>query len=297
MRIIADAGSTKINWAIQKGLAEWFIIRTSGINPLTAPDEMIANRLANELIPAIEQQTPSEIIYYGAGCIPTVTGRMARLLSDATGCKNVTIASDMLGAARSLCGHHPGIACILGTGSNSCYYDGHDIVDSIPPLGYILGDEGSGAILGRSFINNLFKRQLPEKIRQKFEMRFGLSISDIVERVYRHPEANKFLASFVPFIKEYIREPEINKLVTDEFIHFLERNITAYPQSPVNFTGSIAVNFKKQLTQALQSCGMTLGKIEPEPITGMINFHTEQLYTNIYVNNEKNCSGSRTDND
>lgn len=285
MRIIADAGSTKISWAIQKSPTEWFIIRTSGINPLTAPDDMIACRLADELLPAIEHQIPSEIIYYGAGCIPTVTGRMARLLSDATGCKNVTVASDMLGAARSLCGHRPGIACILGTGSNSCYYDGHDIADSVPPLGYILGDEGSGAVLGRRFISDLLKRQLPEEIKQQFEKRFGLSASDIIDRTYRQPEANKFLASFVPFIKEFACVSEINRLVTDEFTLFLKRNIAAYPNLPVNFTGSIAANFKEQLTQALQSCGMTLGKIEPNPINGMIDFHTEQLYTNIYVNN------------
>lgn len=277
MIIVADGGSTKIKWAIQEGPEEWNVVTTSGINPLMLSAEEIEQRLRDELTPRLRQASVRKIIYYGAGCIPSACRTMKQAIANATGIKEVTVGSDMLGAARALCGHNEGIACILGTGSNSCRFDGKEIVDSIPPLGYILGDEGSGASIGRRFISAIFKRRLPESVRKDFVESTGLDLPEIIDQVYRQKEANRFLASLVPFVKANVDDPAIELMVTDEFCRFLTINVAPYgagAQIPVNFTGSIAEVFKPQLVSALRRCGMTAGTITADPIIGLINYHS-----------------------
>ncbi|MCM1292942.1 MAG: ATPase [Bacteroides sp.] len=273
MKIIADAGSTKTNWAIINDDGTTEIVNSPGINPLTTDDHTIIDRLTLYLTPKL-QCTPDSIIYYGAGCIPPHLGRMKLLIKQCTGCTNVEVRSDMLGAARSLCGHNRGIACILGTGSNSCFFDGHDIVDATPALGYILGDEGSGSALGRRLVGDLYKRRMPARLVEAFRYETYLTMTDVIESVYRRPEANKFLASLVRFINNHIDKECIEEMVTDEFCRFLTRNVANYPDVPVSFTGSIAMVFEPQLVKALHSLGMELGKIEADPLAGMIEYHT-----------------------
>ena len=205
--LIADSGSTKTDWC----LAEYGKIlrrtKADGINPVFQTDEELRNA-AEDVARQLEDTRPEAIHFYGAGCIPTQTERVRRALAHAfTSAGSVEAASDMLGAARALCGHQAGIACILGTGSNSCSYDGENIVANVSPLGFILGDEGSGAVLGKLLVGSLLKNQLAPGLKEEFLERYALTPADIIERVYRRPLPNRFLASLSPFLAEHLDPP------------------------------------------------------------------------------------------
>lgn len=276
MRLIADSGSTKTAWALVGSDGRMHqSFRTGGINPVLLSDGDITSLLATELTPHLAGETPRAVCFYGAGCRPDQRERMQRHLSVATGCTDVFVGSDLLGACRALCGHEMGVCCILGTGSASCLYDGRDIVGQTPSLGYVIGDEGSGTALGRRLLGDVFKAQLPEAVCQSFLSQTGLTVSSAIEKVYRQPWPNRFMASFTPFLAENIGVPEIEALVTDEFRRFLQRNVKAYghPELPVGFVGSIAHYFRPQLEQALRTEGMRLGRIEASPLQGIVNYH------------------------
>jgi N-acetylglucosamine kinase-like BadF-type ATPase len=189
--------------------------------------------------------------------------------------KQVEAHSDLLGAARALCGHNYGIASILGTGANSCLYDGKAIVRNTPALGYILGDEGSGGVLGKHFLHELYKGVLSENIRSEFEQEYGLTMADVIQRVYREPMPNRFLASFAPFIHRHLSDAAVTRLVVDNFRDFFRYNIRPYghPEMPVSFVGSMAWYFRDQLAEAADAEGFCLGKILQSPIEGLITYH------------------------
>ena len=193
------------------------------------------------------------------------------------GC-TVEVESDLLGAARALCGREAGIACILGTGSNSCLYDGRNIVEHTPPLGYILGDEGSGSFLGKSLLNGLFKGLLPESLKQSFCDKYCLSLSDIIGRVYRQPAPNTFLASLVPFIAEHRTEPAIHDMLTDAFRLFITNNIAIYghKEMPINCVGGIAYQFEEELRAAAAAKGMQIGCVLRRPIERIVQYHLHE---------------------
>ena len=184
----------------------------------------------------------------------------------------------LLGAARALCGHEPGIACILGTGSNSCFYDGKDIAKHTPPLGYILGDEGSGAYLGRTLLNGLFKGTLPEALKEEFCNEYKLTLPNIIERVYRLPAANTFLASLVPFIAKHRDNPNIHSMLVEAFGLFIERNIAIYghQEMPINCVGGIAYQFEEELKAAANEKGMQIGRILRRPIEAIVQYHLRE---------------------
>ena len=185
----------------------------------------------------------------------------------------------VLGAARGICGHKPGIACILGTGSNSCSYDGKNLVKNVSPLGFILGDEGSGAVLGKLLVGDVLKNQMPEAITKRFFEKYKLTSAEIIDRVYRQPKPNTFLASFVPFLEENIDEPKIYNLVKESFRSFLRRNVMQYDgwqTLPIGFNGSIAKIYKKPLLEALEEEGMHLGRIIQAPMEAMVEYHVEK---------------------
>ena len=179
---------------------------------------------------------------------------------------------DLLGAARALCGQQEGIACILGTGANSCLYDGQRIVKNTPPMGYILGDEGSGAVLGISFLNALYKNRLSESIKTAFEAKSQMSMAQVIDRVYRQPMANRWLASLSEFIHQYIDNPAVKDLVIGNFRQFVVRNIMPYnrPDLPINAVGSIAYYYREQLEEAVKAEGYTLGKIVRSPLDALV---------------------------
>lgn len=250
---------------------------TSGINPVYQDEPDIIAMLEKEF--HIDKQDIDGIYFYGAGCINEYfSNKIRRSLGSFFNCENIDVHTDMMGAARALCGHEEGIACILGTGSNSCYYDGRDIQSNVSPLGYIIGDEGSGAVLGKKFIADLLKNQLPERIKELFYSKYTIQPHDIIQCIYKEPFPNRFLAQFTRFIHEHIHEPALADMVKTSFIEFFVRNIRQYPESsrlPVHFSGSIARCFSSLLVEAASQTGFTTGKIIASPMEGLINFHTE----------------------
>lgn len=264
--IIADSGSTKTDWLIGNER-----VNTQGINPILQDDDTILAILNDELIPHLPPTTSylKTIRFYGAGVRPDQEKRMEQLLAQVfPGVTSIEAKSDMLGAARALCGKREGLACILGTGANSCLFDGEHIVQNTPPLGYILGDEGSGAVMGRLFINALYKNRLYDGAQQEFERHFGLNMAAVIERVYRQPMANRWLASLCPYIHQHLDQPSVQDIVVQNFRLFIRHNLTPYqrPHLPINAVGSVAHFFKPQLEQAAAAEGYTIGHIFRSPL-------------------------------
>ncbi len=274
MKLIADAGSTKTAWGCIAANAPVEPFETDGINPVRDSSATIAHIL-HQVKQHLLQSDVTEVDFYGAGCIAPYSDAVATALRDVFPAADIHVESDLFGAARALCGHEEGIACILGTGSNSCYYDGEHIVDNVSPLGWILGDEGSGAVLGRLLVGDVLKRQLPPSLCTAFFDQFQLSQSDIIAAVYRSPQPNRFLASLVPFIAVHASEPAIHDLLLREFRRFFTRNVAAYgrPDLPVHFVGGVAAHFSKALSEAADYEGFKLGKIERSPLSKMMAFH------------------------
>ncbi|MDR2563752.1 MAG: ATPase [Prevotellaceae bacterium] len=271
MILIADSGSTKTEWIMGDCRC-----RTGGINPFYLSTNEIVSLLEREF--TLEVERVSTVIFYGAGALPHKKQAIVEALRTVFGTDDVTVESDLLGAARALCGHSEGIACILGTGSNSCYYDGEKIVSNIPPLGFILGDEGSGAFLGRRLLADLLRGMLPGYIRDDFERQYNASKEDIQESVYRRPLPNRYLAGFTHFIAKHIQCSEISALVDEGFNAFVERNILLYPESkmlPIHFTGSIAYIFRSSLEKVLSRKGLQLGAVHQSPLAGLLEYHSD----------------------
>ena len=280
MIVVADAGSSKTAWSVISAetgaVVEGFV--TAGINPAVMGAEELRGALA-EAASRLAPYAIEALHFYGAGCLPELCGSVAGLLASITGALNVEVASDLLGAARALLGSQAGIACILGTGSNSCLYDGQRIVDNVSPLGYILGDEGSGAVLGKLLVGDVLKRRLPSWLSRKFLDHYELDAAEIIRRVYRSPGANRFLASFAPFIAAHIEVPEVHRLVMGAFTAFLQRNVANYPDYrslPLAFCGSIAAHFSSVLAEAAAAEGCVVRSVTASPMEGLIAFHTQK---------------------
>ena len=280
MLLIADSGSTKTEWSLVRDNGETSGLITQGI-PFYQTDEVIASILRNELIDKIEWGgKPLDMVcFYGAGVRPEMRSRMSRLLNEVLSSEHVTVESDLVGAARALFGHDEGIACILGTGSNSGLYDGSGIVASTPPLGFILGDEGSGATLGKLFLGALFKGLMPDGMREDYEHQTGQSVADVIEAVYRKPLPNRYLASTSKYILQHIEVQEVSDLVIDSFRLFFRRNLTQYHRKdlPVRAVGSVAAYYSKWLTLAAEQEGYIIDKILKNPMPGLIEFHISLL--------------------
>lgn len=276
--LIADAGSTKVNWTLID--SEGSILKShssEGLNALLAEADYVRQYLQQVGLSIGHHGGINRVFYYGAGCATErVCARMTDLLQDQWGEAEVHVASDLLGAARSLFGDKRGIACILGTGSNSCLYSGEAIEENVPSLGYILGDEGSGAALGKRFVSDLYKGQLPEKVRQDFMEQYTYSLSDILDNVYRSSTPGKFLASLVPFLKDHLWNPYIYDLVRREFSKFAKRNVSMYSGArrlKVGFVGSLAFHFESVLREAFDAQGLDIDIIVSDPMPGLIEYH------------------------
>ena len=268
--LIADSGSTKTDWAYMDQR-----VQTQGINPFHQDEDTIRSILKEELLPQLTSDIThlTSILFYGSGVRPELEEKMQRLLQEAfPQAEHIEAHGDLLGAARALCGHQEGIACILGTGANSCLYDGERIVENTPPMGYILGDEGSGAVLGVRFLNALYKNRLSNDVRAAFEAFTEMSMAQVIERVYRQPMANRWLASLSKFIHQQIENPQIEQLVIDNFRDFIQRNIAPYQRRdlPINAVGSIAFYYQQQLEKAVKAEGYTLGKIVRSPLDALV---------------------------
>ncbi len=276
MKLIADSGSTKTVWClINKSAEPVASCTTTGINPMYQDGETILKMLQQEF--TLPMESPLEIFFYGAGCISQDMNQIVmNALKSFFNCQAVTVDTDLLGAARSLCGDREGIACILGTGSNSCFYNGREIASNVSPLGYVLGDEGSGAVIGRKLIADVLKNQLPEHIVSSFYNTCKLSRQQIMEQVYKRPFPNRFLAQFTGFIHRNLHEPELYNLVKTSFTEFFSRNVSQYTrahQLPVHFTGSIAFHFSELLRETAEKEGYSIGSITENPMQGLILYH------------------------
>ena len=277
MILIADSGSTKTEWGlVDKGTLLRTVL-TPGINPYFQTEEEIAEIITDNLSPVIGKEPIERVYFYGAGCATPDKEEMIQAAVRSSLGVPAEVHSDLLGTARALCGTRCGIACILGTGSNSCLYDGERIVEHIPPLGFILGDEGSGAALGKALIRDCLKRQLPAPLIAKFMERYGLTLSSLLERVYKQPFPNRFLASLSPFLAENIAEEPIYRLVYDNFKEFFRLNVTrytGYDTCPVHFVGSIAFHYQEALTDVARSFGIRISSIEKSLMSGLMRYHS-----------------------
>ena len=282
MKLVVDSGSTKTDWGFFNTEYDLKAIKTQGINPCHQSIDAIRTIINSELISnasADDINSVTELFYYGAGCAtPSICAQMAGILKEFFPDAAIAVDSDMLGAARALCGHAEGVACVLGTGSNSCLYNGVEIVDQVPSLGYIRGDEGSGAALGRRFIGDCLKRQMPDAVSKEFMERYSLDKDIIIENVYRQPLPNRYIAGFVPFIHEKRTVPEVHKMLIQCFSEFFTRNVINYhkPWLPVHFVGSLAGIFADELTETADSLGMTIGKIMASPMSGLVEYYGQQ---------------------
>ena len=272
MKLIADSGSTKTDWCVldveDKVQGR---VSTQGINPFHMTEDTILGVLRSELLPQLGSMFSSidEIEFYGAGCIVAKIPVMKDLLSEVfPSARNIIVGSDMLGAAKALLGNNEGIACILGTGANSCLYDGEKITANVSPMGYILGDEGSGAVLGKTFINELYKGGHNDFINI-FEKETGLTQVDIIQKVYREPLPNRFLATLSKFIGSHIaKEQWLEDMVISCFRDFFRKNVRHYDRKDlsVSFVGSVAYYYKAQLQKAAELEGYKIGKILKSPL-------------------------------
>jgi glucosamine kinase len=277
MILIADSGSTKCDWMLIEGETH-IPTHTIGFNPFFHSTEFIANELRKNAILTDSIASISQIHYYGASCsndarITLVKNALSAVFTRAT---EIEVKHDLTGAAIAACGGREGIACILGTGSNSCYYNGREVHEEIPALGYILGDEGSGSYFGKFLLSHLLYKKLPADIAEDFSSVFKLTKDSILFNIYNEPNANVYLASFMRFVSERIDHPFLYQMVFDGLKKFAEVHILCYSNYhsiPVNFVGSIAFHFQAILKQVANDLGFQVGNIIKKPIDGLADFH------------------------
>lgn len=278
MILIADSGSTKTSWGLIKTTGQPDFFSTGGINPFFRTSEDIETEL-REKFQEISHSKVEKIFFYGAGIINQEKGEVVKLaLERLFPFARIETASDLLAAARATLKNEKGIACILGTGSNSCLYDGTTIIENIKPLGFILGDEGSGAVLGRKLLADFLKGILPANLSAKFKEQFKFEYAEFMEAVYKKEKPNKFLAQLVPFLSENITDGYCSQLVENSFKEFIERNICQYAYfsaQPVCFSGSLAWHFQEQLRKVSGLFNLQINKIVKEPLEGLIEYHSD----------------------
>ncbi len=275
MKLIADSGSTKCNWVVCDSGEIIFERNTKGINPFFQTEDEISG-IVQDVLSALEYEKIISVHYYGAGCASLEKKAMIHgVLKGYFREIDMEVESDLVAAARALCGNEPGIACILGTGSNSCFYDGNKIEKNILSLGYVLGDEGSGAVIGRQFISDLLKNQYPQPVSDAFFASCPTTALEIMDTVYKKPFPNRYLAQFTRFISEHIQEPDLYNLVFNAFDAFIKRNVMQYEYQtyPVYFTGSVAYHFQDILRDVCRANGLLAGEITQNPMHGLITYH------------------------
>jgi glucosamine kinase len=276
MTIIADCGSTKCDWLLIRGIRDQFLENTVGFSPFFHTSAEITGILKEQLLPKIEADKVEQVWFYGTGIHDEHRAEIvAEGLRAAFPKAEVDVRHDLLGAARATCGHTAGIAGILGTGSNSCYYDGTKIVDNVPSLGWLLGDEGSGTHLGKALLRAVFYRELPADLAIAFKEAYPGDPLEIKDRVYEKG-ANAYLATFTRFLGDHMHHPFIKDLVSASLGEFLDRHVCKYSghqHVPIHFVGSIAHHFQAILVTCMEERRLKLGKIVRKPIHTLADYH------------------------
>jgi glucosamine kinase len=276
--LIADSGATKAEWCLLNN-GEKKILFTQGISPYFLNTDQIANLLREELAAKIKDITIEHIFYYGTGCsnienAKSIKNALKKVFPEA----QINVNTDLMAAARAACGHGKGIACILGTGSNSCYYNGKNIVKNSPGIGYILGDEGSGAYLGKKVVQYYLYNTFDEDLRARFDARFVTTTSEILDNVYKKPLPNRYLASFTLFLVENRGHYMIENIIEDGLNDFFFQHLCKYGEVwkyPANFIGSVAYGFKDVITELCNSYEFELGRVLKNPMEGLVKYHME----------------------
>ena len=277
IKLIADSGSTKAEWCLidDKKKKTFF---TQGLSPYFLSAQQIQKILEQELKTKMKQVEPDEVFFYGTGCSnPNNVKLVKKAIQKVFTKAKIYVDHDLMGAAKALCGSEKGIACILGTGSNSCYYNGKKIIKNSPGLGYVLGDEGSGAYLGKKVIQYFLYNTFDEDLMDRFKAKFKTDNNQILEAVYKKPLPNRYLASYAIFLAENRGHYMIENIIEDGFNDFFFNHIYKYRESwtlPVNFAGSVAFGFKDVLKGMCSSYELQLGKVLKKPMDGLIKYHS-----------------------
>ncbi len=278
MILIADSGSTKTDWRILDQNEVIVQTQTVGFNPYYQDADSIANELKANLLPLSTKEV-KQVFYYGTGVTNEEKAGVIKeaILQVFPTCGHIEAQSDVVGAARAACGRSAGIACILGTGSNSIYFDGEKTDFQIPPLGFWLGDEGSGGHLGKTLLLSYLHKEMPLEIRAKFEQKFGIMDRlTVLENAYHKPFPNRYFASFSKFLFDNLEDDFCRNLVENCFEQFFQKYILKYPmchETTVNFVGSVAFYYKDLLIKVVDNQGIKVGKILKSPIDGLVEFH------------------------
>lgn len=278
IKLIADSGATKAEWCLVQGKKKK-IFSTQGISPYFLNNEQITQLVSTELLPKLKGQKIDEVHYYGTGCANPANARsVKKALSKNFPKSSILVSHDLMGAARALCGRKKGIACILGTGSNSCYYDGKKIVKNSPGLGFILGDEGSGAYLGKKVIQYYLYETFDDELRARFDAKYVTNRIEILDNVYKKPLPNRYLASFAIFLAENRGHYMIENIIEDGLNDFFFNHLCKYRETwimPVHFVGGVAYGFKDVLQELCNTYELELGKVLKNPMEGLVEYHSQ----------------------
>lgn len=277
--LIADSGATKTEWCLLEDAKTTHKFYTKGISPVYQSQEEISEEIKVCVYPPVRDKMPDTIFFYGSGCIPEKIASVKNAFQSSFPTSKIDVHSDLIAAARALCGTKPGIACILGTGSNSCEWNGDEIINQVSPLGFILGDEGSGASMGKLLVGDVLKNQLPINLIKKFMKQYKLTPAIIIENVYRKPFPSRFLASITPFLLQNLEDSTVKNIVRKSFTDFFQRNVMQYDykNQKVNFVGSIAHYYATVLNEVALENKISVGKIQQSPMQGLINYHKQEL--------------------
>ena len=278
IKLIADSGSTKAEWCLLDGKKKKTFY-TQGISPYFLNTQQIEAIIADELKIKLKGVEPANVFYYGTGCSnPANVKSVKKALQNVFSQAQILVTHDLMGAAKALCGNEKGVACILGTGSNSCYYNGKKIVKNSPGLGFILGDEGSGAYLGKKVVQYFLYNTYDPDLMDRFNAKFNTNAVEILEAVYKMPLPNRYLAGFTSFLVENRGHYMIENIIEDAFNEFFFQHVYKYKESwtmPVNFIGSVAYGFKDVLQEMCSTYELQIGKVLKSPMDGLIKFHSD----------------------
>jgi glucosamine kinase len=276
--LIADSGSTKCEWCLLHDERKKTML-TKGISPYFLNREQIIALLQKELLPKLKQVNIEEVYFYGTGLKDDNNKRLLRsVIKKLFPASHIEVQTDLLAAARALCKKEKGISCILGTGSNSCFYNGKKIIKNSPGIGYVLGDEGSGAYLGKKVIQYFLYNTFDEELMLAFNKKYNTNDAEILEHVYRQPQPNRYLAAFALFLAENRGHYMIENIIEDGLNDFFFTHLCKYRESwlyPIHFTGGVAYGFRDVIKNLSESYEMELGTILKQPMNGLVRYHIE----------------------
>ncbi len=278
VKLIADSGSTKAEWCLVQGKKKTTFF-TQGISPYFLTGAEIQQLIRTHLLPSLGKVKVDEVFFYGTGCKSPANHKLMKAALKAVFPQSaIAVDHDLMGAAKALCGDEKGVACILGTGSNSCYYNGKKIIKNSPGLGYVLGDEGSGAYLGRKVLQYYLYNTFDEDLRSRFDAQYITNAAEILDNVYKKPLANRYLASFALFLAENRGHFMIENIIEDCLNDFFFNHIIKYRESwilPVHFVGGVAYGFRDVVKELCSNYELTLGRIMQNPMEGLVTYHSK----------------------